>query len=174
MDDEDHKCHTCSEDHKPIGRRSVRAGLAGATAASAIAAVSVGEAKAADSPYADPKDPALPNPGMKLDLERTALVVIDPQIDLLSPKGAAWPVLGESVTDHNTVSNLARLFEASKRAGITVAISHTITIPKTTPGSLVVPAEIFQHKLGVFDRRGPLTLEGFRGAEKRALKRGVS
>lgn len=123
MDDEDHKCDTCSEDHKPIGRRTVLAGLAGATAVSAIAAVSVGDANAADNPYANPKNPALPNPEMKLDLERTALVVIDPQIDFLSPKGAAWPAFGESVTEHNTVSNLARLFEALKRAGITVANS---------------------------------------------------
>jgi hypothetical protein len=32
-------------------------------------------------------------------------------------------VLGESLTEQNTVANLAKLFAASKRAGITVAIS---------------------------------------------------
>src|SRR5262245_22866642 len=97
------------EDCKPIGRRSLLTGLASATGAAAIAAAGVGKAKAADNPYADPKNPILPNPGMKLDLERTALVVIDPQIDFLSQKGAAWPVLGASVTEQNVVSNLARL-----------------------------------------------------------------
>jgi nicotinamidase-related amidase len=150
------------EDWRSIGRRSLLTGLAGATAAAAMAAATVSKAKAADDPYADPKNPALPNPGMKLDLERTALVVIDPQIDFLSPKGAAWPVLGESVTEHNTVSNLARLFEASKRAGITVAISPHYYYPYDHTWKFGGPLEIFQHKLGVFDRRGPLTLEGFR------------
>jgi nicotinamidase-related amidase len=152
------------EDCKPIERRSLLVGLAGATAAAAVAAASVGKAKAADSPYADPKNSVLPNPGMKLDLERTALVVIDPQIDFLSPTGAAWPVLGESVTEHNTVSNLARLFEASKRAGITVAISPHYYYPYDHTWKFGGPLEIFQHKLGVFDRRGPLSLDGFRGS----------
>jgi nicotinamidase-related amidase len=153
-----------SEDCRPIGRPSLLTGLAGATAATAMAAASVGKAKAADDPYADPKNPSLPDPQMKLDLERTALVVIDPQIDFLSPKGAAWPVLGESVTEHNTVPNLARLFEASKRAGITVAISPHYYYPYDHTWKFGGPLEIFQHNLGVFDRRGPLTLEGFRGS----------
>ena len=152
------------EDCKPIGRRSLLTGLASATGAAAIAAAGVGKAKAADNPYADPKNPILPNPGMTLDLERTALVVIDPQIDFLSQKGAAWPVLGASVTEQNVVSNLARLFEASKRAGITVAISPHYYYPHDHTWKFGGPLEIFQHKLGVFDRRGPLNLDGFRGS----------
>src|SRR5688572_11475948 len=99
-----------SKDGTQIGRRSFMTGLAGATAVTAIAGVGVGEAKAADDPYADPKNPSLPKQDMKLDPERTALVVIDPQIDFLSPKGGAWSVLGESVTEQKTVENLARLF----------------------------------------------------------------
>ena len=43
---------------------------------------------AATDAYADPENPSLPNPGMTLDLERSALVVIDPQIDFLSPKAS--------------------------------------------------------------------------------------
>jgi nicotinamidase-related amidase len=152
------------EHPKASGRRSFITGLAGATAATALAAVSVGGAKAVDGPYADPKNPSLPKPEMQLDLERTALVVIDPQIDFLSSKGAAWPVRGESVTEHQTVQHLSRLFTASKQAGITAAISPHYYYPYDHTWKFGGPLELFQHKLGVLDRRGPLTLEGFAGS----------
>jgi nicotinamidase-related amidase len=99
---------------------------------------------------------------MTLDLSRTALVVIDPQIDFMSPKGAAWAVVGESVTEQKTVANLIRLFEASKRAGIVVSISPHYYYPHDHTWKFAGPAEIFQHKIGIFDRRGPLNLDGFR------------
>ena len=49
------------------------------------------------SPYAEPENPALPPSDMKLDLSRTALVVTDPQVDFLSPKGVTWGVVGKNV-----------------------------------------------------------------------------
>ena len=73
------------------------------------------------APYADPVDPALPKSSMTLDLPRTALVVIDPQIDFMSPEGRSWGVVGESAMEQNLVANLVRLFKAAKQAGITVA-----------------------------------------------------
>jgi nicotinamidase-related amidase len=42
---------------------------------------------------------------MRLDLKRTALVVIDPQIDFMSPKGKSWSIVGESVTEQKLVPN---------------------------------------------------------------------
>lgn len=60
---------------------------------------------------------------MVLDNKRSALVVTDPQVDFLSPQAVTWGVVGESVKQHNTVDNLRRLFEAAKRADVTVAIS---------------------------------------------------
>ena len=60
---------------------------------------------------------------MKLNPDRAALVVTDPQIDFLSPEGVTWGVVGESVQHHNTVENLGRLFAFAKNRGITVAIS---------------------------------------------------
>ena len=41
----------------------------------------------------------LPDPGMEIDKERTALVITDPQVDFLSPKGVTWGVVGKSVTE---------------------------------------------------------------------------
>ena len=112
--------------------------------------------------YADPVEPALPRSDMKLDLSRTALVVIDPQIDFMSPEGRSWHVFGESVTEQNLVPNLARLFQAAKQAGITVAVSPHYYYPHDHTWKFQGPAELFQHALGMFDRRGALTLEGFR------------
>ncbi|MFQ5652660.1 MAG: cysteine hydrolase, partial [bacterium] len=37
----------------------------------------------------------LPNPGMQIDPERTALVITDPQNDFLSPDGVTWGVVGK-------------------------------------------------------------------------------
>jgi hypothetical protein len=36
--------------------------------------------------YADPQNPALPKADMQLNAARAALVVIDPQVDAMSPK----------------------------------------------------------------------------------------
>ena len=73
--------------------------------------------------YADPQNPLLPAVGIELNLSRTALLVTDPQIDFLGPRGAAWGAFGESITEQGTVGSLGRLFEAAKRAGIPVFIS---------------------------------------------------
>lgn len=114
--------------------------------------------------YKDPAHPALPNPNMTLEGGRVALVVIDPQIDFMSPKGGAWSVVGESVTEQNLVANLNRLFRASKKAGIVVAISPHYYYPHDHRWQFGGPAEIFQHRIKVFDRPSPLTMDGFRGS----------
>jgi hypothetical protein len=46
-------------------------------------ATGVSEAKAANDPYADPSNPALQKGNMKLEPSRAALVVIDPQGEVL-------------------------------------------------------------------------------------------
>lgn len=114
------------------------------------------------SKYADPVEPALPRSDMKLDLSRTALVVIDPQIDFMSPQGRSWGAVGESVTEQNLVENLVSLFKAAKDAGITVAVSPHYYYPHDHTWQHQGPAELFQHAVGMFERPGALTLEGFR------------
>ena len=114
-------------------------GAANATAAPAVAAMASGTAKAAEDPCAVSKSRVLSNPETNLDLERTALVVIDPQMGLMSPKGVAWPAaLGKSATEHRTIQNLGRLLKASKHARITVGISLTSEVCRG-PGSDFIP-----------------------------------
>lgn len=111
--------------------------------------------------YADPLDPALPRPDMTLDLKRCALVVIDPQIDFLSPQGVSWPYFGRSITEHDTVRHIGQLFAAAKKAGITVAVSPHYYYPCDHGWHFGGPLEQVMHDIRMFERAGPLTLEGF-------------
>jgi nicotinamidase-related amidase len=111
--------------------------------------------------YDPPAKPALPPSDMKLDLKRTALVVSDPQVDFLSPKGVTWGVVGASVQEHNTVANLGRLFAAAKKAGITVAISPHYYYPTDKGWRFEGALEKLMHKIGMFDRPSAYTVDGF-------------
>ena len=98
---------------------------------------------------------------MKLDVQRAALLVTDPQIDFLSPKGVTWALVGESVTELHTVPNIGRLLEAAKRADIPVVISPHYYYPTDHGWRFEGALEKVMHSIGMFDRKGPLTLDGF-------------
>ena len=136
---------------------------AGAVAGAAVAASAIPatQAQAAVSDYADPKEPALPPSEMSLELSRTALVIIDPQVDFLSPDGVTWGVVGESVTEHNTVDNIEKLFITAKANKLTTAISPHYYYPTDHGWKFEGGLEKLMHKIGMFDRKGPLDLEGF-------------
>lgn len=155
-------CEHCFEPADGPSRRTLlKAGLVGGVAA----ALAGGRAViAAENPYADPAEPALPPSDMVLDKGRAALVVTDPQIDFLSPDGVTWGVVGKSVEQHGTVENIERLLKAAKKAGITVAISPHYYYPTDHGWRFGGPLEKLMHKIGMFDRKGPLTTEGFEGS----------
>jgi len=60
---------------------------------------------------------------MHINRNDTAVVFIDPQNEVLSEKGAAWAAVRESVTEHKTVENIERIFQAGKQHGFEVFIS---------------------------------------------------
>ncbi|GMV59678.1 MAG: hypothetical protein AMXMBFR72_27720 [Betaproteobacteria bacterium] len=132
-----------------------------AMAAVVAAAAAASPAAASTDKYADPAKPMLPPSDMKLDLARTALVVIDPQVDFLSPKGVAWGAVGDSVKQHNVVENLERLFVAAKAAGLTVAVSPHYYFPTDKGWKFEGALEKLMHKIGMFNRRSQYTMEGF-------------
>ncbi|GED89705.1 cysteine hydrolase family protein [Streptomyces sp. 6-11-2] len=111
--------------------------------------------------YAEPTSPALPGSGFTLDPARAALVITDPQIDFLSPKGATWSVFGDSITENGTVGHIGRLLASAKEAGITVAVSPHYFYPTDQQWKFGDPIEQFMHSVGMFSRTGPLTLDGF-------------
>jgi nicotinamidase-related amidase len=96
-----------------------------------------------------------------IDLNVTALVVTDPQNDFLSPEGVTWGVVGESVTENNTVDNIEALFKAAKENGIPVFISPHYYYPTDHKWKFEGALEKLMHEIKMFDRKGPLSLEGF-------------
>ncbi len=114
---------------------------------------------------------ALPNPGMIIDPERTALLITDPQNDFLSPDGVTWGVVGESVTENNTVENIEALFKAAKENDIQVFISPHYYFPHDPGWKFEGALEALMHNLGMFDRKDPLCVEGFVGSGADWLER---
>ena len=112
--------------------------------------------------YAPPENPALPPSDMKLNLQRAALLVTDPQVDFLSPKGVTWDLVGESVREQNTVPNIGRLLAAAKQAGIPVVISPHYYFPTDHGWRFEGALEKVMHSIGMFGRKGPLTLAALR------------
>ncbi len=114
---------------------------------------------------------ALPNPGMTIDPERTALLITDPQNDFLSPDGVMWGVVGESVTENNTVENIETLFKAAKENDIQVFISPHYYFPHDHDWKFEGALEALMHHVGMFDRKDPLSVEGFEGSGADWLER---
>ena len=107
---------------------------------------------------------ALPDPGVTIVPGRTALLITDPQNDFLSPKGVTWGVVGKSVTENNTVENIDSLFEAAKANNIPVFISPHYYYPTDHGWQFEGALEALMHTIGMFDRKGALTTEGFEGS----------
>lgn len=105
----------------------------------------------------------LPDPGFDVD-SRTAIVITDPQNDFLSPNGVAWGVVGESVKANKTVENLENLFKVAKEKGITVFVSPHFYFEHDHNWKIEGSLEALMHKIKMFDRSGPLNLEGFEGS----------
>ena len=106
----------------------------------------------------------LPDPGIEIDYERVAVVITDPQNDFLSPDGVTWGVVGESVTENNTVANIEALLKTAKAQGIPVFISPHYYYPTDHGWKFGGALEVLMHNIGMFDRVDPLSLEGFEGS----------
>jgi nicotinamidase-related amidase len=114
--------------------------------------------------FASTAGAGLPDPGMEIDIENTALVVTDPQIDFLSPKGVTWGVVGKNVTANKTVQNIEELFKAAKAAGLPVFVSPHYYFPHDHQWKFEGALEKLMHDIGMFDRKGPLDVDGFKGS----------
>jgi nicotinamidase-related amidase len=113
----------------------------------------------------------LPDPGVVIDGPRTALLITDPQNDFLSPDGVTWGVVGESVTENNTVEHIERLLQTAKQSGIQVFVSPHYYYPTDHGWQFEGALEVLMHKIGMFDRKGPLTTDGFEGSGADWLER---
>jgi hypothetical protein len=55
---------------------------------------------------------------MDISKNDTAIVFIDPQNEVLSEKGLAWGLVGESVTQNKTVEDMERDLQGGKSQGL--------------------------------------------------------
>lgn len=126
----------------------------------AVAAVMVATVAGAGAATAD----GLPDPGFKVVQGQTALVITDPQNDFLSPKGVAWGVVGANVEANGTVGHIDELFAAAKTSGMPVFVSPHYYYPTDHGWHFEGALETLMHAIGMFDRKGALTTEGFAGS----------
>jgi nicotinamidase-related amidase len=94
----------------------------------------------------------------------TAVVVIDPQNDVLSEKGVAWELVGDSVKENKTVENIERIFKAAKQNDFEVFISPHYYYPTDYGWKIAATLEQMVLEAKEFYRSGPLTLDGFSGS----------
>ncbi len=121
-------------------------------------------ATAAENPYAEPAEPGLPASVMELDFPRVALLITDPQIDFLSEDGVTWGLVGNNITELNTVENIERLLKAAKNAGVLVVISPHFYYPTDHGWKFEGALERVMHDIGMFDRPSAFTMDGFEGS----------
>jgi nicotinamidase-related amidase len=94
----------------------------------------------------------------------TAVVFIDPQIDVLSPQGKNWDAVGASVTENRTVEHMLEIFQAAKRSNYLVAISPHYFYPTDDTWLFNGPLEADELATRTFSRAGALDLTGFAGS----------
>lgn len=94
----------------------------------------------------------------------TALVLTDPQNDFLSPDGVTWELVGESVEENQTVEHIEQLLKAAKDKGYEVFVSPHYYYPTDSGWKFGGAVEKLMHEIGMFERKGALTLDGFEGS----------
>ncbi|QJW94906.1 cysteine hydrolase [Frigoriglobus tundricola] len=101
---------------------------------------------------------------MRFDRSDTALVVIDPQNDVLSETGVSWGMVGASVRENSTVENLGRLFAAAKDRDYGVFISPHYLYPHDRAWRFGGVVEKMMLDDKEFYRPDPLGRDGFVGS----------
>lgn len=101
---------------------------------------------------------------MQITSGNTALVLTDPQNDFLSPEGVTWELVGASVQENGTVEHIEQLLIAAKQTGTPVFVSPHYYFPHDHQWEFGGTLEQKMHEIGMFDRPGPLQLQGFTGS----------
>lgn len=101
---------------------------------------------------------------MEIHKNTTALVVIDPQNDVLSEQGISWDLVGASVQENNTIENLDKLFTTAKERDFGVFISPHYMYPFDQAWQFGGPVEKMMLDGKEFARPDPLRLDGFSGS----------
>ena len=101
---------------------------------------------------------------MKFHKSDTAVVIIDPQNDVLSETGISWGLVGASIQENNTVENLEQLFKVAKAQEFGVFISPHYLYPADQAWQFGGVVEHMMLDSNEFARPDPLSLDGFAGS----------
>jgi nicotinamidase-related amidase len=101
---------------------------------------------------------------MDIHRDDTAIVFIDPQNDVLSETGLAWPFVRDSLRENGTIENMERIFRAAKAEGFAVLISPHYFYPTDHDWKFNGPTEADEVERGFFARTGILKLDGLAGS----------
>lgn len=101
---------------------------------------------------------------MELDKSNTALVVTDPQNDVLSEKGIAWDLVKNSIKENNTIENLEKLFQAANENGFEVFISPHYYYTTDYGWGFGGPIEKMMKDTKMFAREHALSQDGLIGS----------
>jgi nicotinamidase-related amidase len=101
---------------------------------------------------------------MTFDSTTTAVVITDPQNDFLSPDGATWELVGNSVTENRTVEHLEQLPQGAKSSGYRVFVSPHYYYPTDDDWQFGGTLENLMHDINMFARTGALSLDDFDGS----------
>jgi nicotinamidase-related amidase len=108
---------------------------------------------------------------MDIDRRDTALVIVDPQNDFLSPDGATWGLVGNSVTENDTVAHIEDLIRSARSSGFGVFVSPHYYYPTDGAWQFGGTIENLMHDIDMFARKDALSLEGFDGSGADWLER---
>ncbi len=101
---------------------------------------------------------------MDVNSKDTAIVITDPQNDFLSEQGVTWGLVGESVTENETVEHIEALLGAAKANGYDVFISPHYYYPTDRGWQFGGTVENMMHEINMFSREGTLNMQGFEGS----------
>ena len=108
---------------------------------------------------------------MQINRSDTAVVFIDPQNEVLSETGLAWPLVRESLEENNTIGNMERIFKVAKTQGFEIFISPHYFYPTDKAWKFNGPLESDEATSGFFARKGILNLDGLKGSGADWLER---
>jgi nicotinamidase-related amidase len=108
---------------------------------------------------------------MDIDKNDSAVVFIDPQNEVLSEKGLAWPLVHESLRENDTIENMERIFKVAKTRGFEVFISPHYFYPTDKGWKFNGALETDEAISGMFARKGVLNLDGLEGSGADWLER---
>jgi len=101
---------------------------------------------------------------MNINKNDTAIVVIDPQNDVLDEKGVSWDLVSDNIHENQTIENIERIFKAAKQNEFEIFISPHYYYPTDYGWNFAGTVERMMLETKEFDRKGTLNLEGFSGS----------